>query len=76
MKDLKSEIEKIISEPDTKKYSIDYVESLLSLFKQQMKEIIGDLEEHNFSCNGSTKTKKIHARNGLRKEILKNIESL
>jgi hypothetical protein len=44
MKDLRQEIEKIVSNPDTGKYAMDKTEVLLSLINDHMKEVLGEDE--------------------------------
>jgi len=80
MKDLRKDLEKILLELLCKwdKGGLAEEEAedkILSLFKQQMKGIIGKDEEHNYGSVGE-QLDWVEGRNQLRKEILKNIESL
>ena len=53
-----------------------WADAILSLFKQQMKGLVGEQESERWGAKGSIiKTESI-ARNILREKLLKNIESL
>ena len=51
-----------------------YTDKLLSLFKQQMKEMVGEQENEQMTFGRMIEWKQ--GRNKLRKELLKNIEEL
>ena len=94
MKNLRDKLEKIVKVlnccEDKKCETCQmYTDKLLSLFKQQMKEIIGSMEEIELEKTDKEmnlekevghkidySNQKEFIRNKLRKELLKNIEEL
>ena len=79
MKNLRDKLEKIVKVlnccEDKKCETCQmYTDKLLSLFKQQMKEMVGEQENEQMTFGRMIEWKQ--GRNKLRKELLKNIEGL
>ena len=85
MKNLRDKLEKIVKVlnccEDKKCETCQmYTDKLLSLFKQQMKEMVGEMEKQSYKRikneGASIAVYTSIVRNTLRKELLKNIEEL
>ena len=87
MKNLREEMIKILKNEAFEGNSLDeqcgfWADKLLSLFKQQMKEIVGEMEKISLNINKNDFKNMLRAemfcdsRNKLRKELLKNIEEI